>query len=96
MKILVNGDSREIGENATVADLIAELGLAGKRIAVELNKEILPLPNTQPSGCKPTTGWRSSKPSAAARTIFSRWPANNTARVYWSAPANTRIWKKPG
>lgn len=42
MKILVNGDSREIGENATVADLIAELGLAGKRIAVELNKEILP------------------------------------------------------
>ncbi|ATG88566.1 sulfur carrier protein ThiS [Methylomonas koyamae] len=42
MNILVNGDSREIGENATVADLIAELGLAGKRIAVELNKEILP------------------------------------------------------
>ncbi|OAI17323.1 thiazole synthase [Methylomonas koyamae] len=42
MRILVNGDSREIGENATVADLIAELGLAGKRIAVELNKEILP------------------------------------------------------
>ncbi len=42
MNILVNGDSREIGENATVADLITELGLAGKRIAVELNKEILP------------------------------------------------------
>ncbi len=42
MKIQVNGDNREVGENATVADVIADLGLTGKRIAVELNKEILP------------------------------------------------------
>ncbi|MGR8930076.1 MAG: sulfur carrier protein ThiS [Gammaproteobacteria bacterium] len=42
MKIQVNGDNREYGENSTVADVIADLGLAGKRIAVELNKEILP------------------------------------------------------
>ncbi|NOV32080.1 sulfur carrier protein ThiS [Methylomonas sp. ZR1] len=42
MKIQVNGDHREYGENATVADVIADLGLTGKRIAVELNKEILP------------------------------------------------------
>lgn len=42
MKILVNGDTREYGENCTVADVIADLGLTGKRIAVELNKEILP------------------------------------------------------
>ncbi len=42
MKIQVNGDIREYGEKSTVADVIADLGLAGKRIAVELNKEILP------------------------------------------------------
>lgn len=42
MKIQVNGDLREYGENAKVADVIADLGLGGKRIAVELNLEILP------------------------------------------------------
>ena len=42
MKIQVNGDTREVGENTTVAEVIADLGLAGKRIAVELNLEILP------------------------------------------------------
>jgi thiazole synthase len=42
MKIQVNGDNREYGENSTVADVIADLGLTGKRIAVELNREILP------------------------------------------------------
>ncbi len=42
MKIQVNGDSREYGDNITVADVIADLGLTGKRIAVELNMEILP------------------------------------------------------
>ena len=42
MKIQVNGDSREVGDRCTVADVIADLGLTGKRIAVELNLEILP------------------------------------------------------
>ncbi|MEY4210087.1 MAG: hypothetical protein RLZ92_466, partial [Pseudomonadota bacterium] len=42
MKVQVNGDSREYGDNCTVADVIADLGLTGKRIAVELNMEILP------------------------------------------------------
>lgn len=42
MKIYVNGDSREYGDNTSVADIVNDLGLAGKRIAVELNKEILP------------------------------------------------------
>ncbi len=42
MKILVNGDTREYSEKNTVADVVADLGLSGKRIAVELNKEILP------------------------------------------------------
>lgn len=42
MKILVNGDTREYAENITVADVVADLGLTGKRIAVEFNKDILP------------------------------------------------------
>lgn len=42
MMIYVNGDTRDCAENSRVADLIAELGLNGKKIAVELNKEILP------------------------------------------------------
>jgi len=42
MRVFVNGEIRELAENATVADLVAELGLAEKKIAVELNKEIVP------------------------------------------------------
>lgn len=42
MNIVVNGDNREVGEKTTVANVIADLGLTGKRIAVELNREILP------------------------------------------------------
>lgn len=42
MKISVNGDSREYGDNTTVADIVTDLNLTGKRIAIELNKEILP------------------------------------------------------
>ncbi len=42
MNILVNGELKEFSNNSVVADVVAELGLENKRIAVELNKEILP------------------------------------------------------
>ncbi|WP_374086230.1 sulfur carrier protein ThiS [Methylomicrobium lacus] len=42
MNIIVNGAMRECAEHSTVAALIAELDLTGKKIAVELNQEILP------------------------------------------------------
>lgn len=42
MKIYVNGDIREYGEDAAVADIVADLELTEKRIAIEFNKEILP------------------------------------------------------
>jgi len=43
LSILVNGQPRELAPNAaTVADLVSELGLAGKRIAIERNGEIVP------------------------------------------------------
>lgn len=42
MIIYVNGETRDCAENSKVADVVAELGLTGKKIAIELNKEILP------------------------------------------------------
>lgn len=42
MRIYVNGDTRTLSKNLTLAELIGELQLTGKRIAVELNKEIVP------------------------------------------------------
>jgi thiazole synthase len=42
MMIVVNGESREYTEQTRVADVIADMGLTGKKIAIELNKEILP------------------------------------------------------
>jgi len=42
MIIYVNGNVREYSDNNRVADVIADLGLKGRKIAVELNKEILP------------------------------------------------------
>lgn len=41
MKLQVNGNEIEVAENATVADLIIQLGLEKKRIAVELNQQII-------------------------------------------------------
>ena len=42
MNIIVNGEPRKFADNSVVADIVNELGLQGKRIAVELNKEIIP------------------------------------------------------
>lgn len=42
MQALINGKPMNLSAGATVADLLRELGLADKRVAVELNGEILP------------------------------------------------------
>lgn len=42
MNVFVNGDARELAEGTTVAALVATLDLAGRRIAVEVNEEIVP------------------------------------------------------
>lgn len=42
MQIQVNGEAQEISEDATLNDLIEQLQLVGKRIAIELNLEIIP------------------------------------------------------
>lgn len=42
MRITLNGREEDIENGATVADLIALSGLAGKRVAIEINREIVP------------------------------------------------------
>lgn len=40
IEISLNGEKRQV-ESSTVAELISELSLAGRRVAVELNKNIV-------------------------------------------------------
>ncbi|HVP30834.1 MAG TPA: sulfur carrier protein ThiS [Myxococcota bacterium] len=40
--IVVNGERRAIGAGRTIADLLAELGLAGRRVAVAVNRSVVP------------------------------------------------------
>jgi sulfur carrier protein len=40
--VTVNGALRRIGERETIADLLVQMGLTGKRVAVERNGEIVP------------------------------------------------------
>lgn len=42
MQIQVNGEPMEMGENATVGQLIQKMELEGKRLAVEVNEDIVP------------------------------------------------------
>jgi sulfur carrier protein len=42
IELVVNGQPRQIASGATVKDLIAALGLAGKPVAVERNREVVP------------------------------------------------------
>ena len=38
----MNDEPRELSEGATVADLVAALGLGPRRIAVEVNRAVVP------------------------------------------------------
>lgn len=40
--VSINGDSRQFKQPFSIAELIAEMGYAGKRIALERNGEIVP------------------------------------------------------
>ncbi len=42
MELTVNGETRQLTQPLSVAQLVAELGMAERRIALELNGEILP------------------------------------------------------
>lgn len=42
IEITVNGESRQVPSALTVAGLIGWLGLTGQRVAVELNRQVVP------------------------------------------------------
>jgi len=42
MQIVLNGSRRDIPEDLSASQLIADLGLADKRLALEVNQEIVP------------------------------------------------------
>ena len=42
MEITLNGESREIPDDISAAGLIEMLNLSGKRLAMEVNREIVP------------------------------------------------------
>jgi sulfur carrier protein len=42
LKITLNGTESQVDEGIRMADLVAQLGLGGQRIAVEVNAELVP------------------------------------------------------
>lgn len=40
--IRVNGEDRQVPDGHSVADLLADLGLGDRRVAVERNREVIP------------------------------------------------------
>lgn len=42
MEIFVNGTARQVRDGYSIADLIEEMAVAGKRVAVEVNLTIVP------------------------------------------------------
>ena len=42
MRLFINGEGKEYSNVTTLAQLIAEFGMKGDRVAVELNRDIVP------------------------------------------------------
>lgn len=42
MRILLNGEQRQVASDCTLADLLTTLELRDKRFAVEINEELVP------------------------------------------------------
>jgi thiamine biosynthesis protein ThiS len=42
MKLVINGEDRTFSSISTLSDLLSQLGLKADRVAVELNRELVP------------------------------------------------------
>ena len=42
MRLILNGEARELARSATLAEMVGELGLDPRKVAVERNLEIVP------------------------------------------------------
>lgn len=41
VEAIVNGEARSLRDGTTISDLISEIGLAGRRVAVEINRNVV-------------------------------------------------------
>ncbi|MCX8049035.1 MAG: sulfur carrier protein ThiS [Methylohalobius sp.] len=74
--VIVNGESRQIQAGATLADLLAELGFLGQRIAVELNRRIIPHGHYEETALKGRRSGRNC--SCHRRGAADRGPADHS------------------
>ncbi|MGZ4790089.1 MAG: sulfur carrier protein ThiS [Terriglobales bacterium] len=52
MRLVINGEQRELPDLPTLAALVEHLGLKADRLAVELNRDIVPRANWQSTSLK--------------------------------------------
>ncbi|MDG2306543.1 MAG: sulfur carrier protein ThiS [Candidatus Binatia bacterium] len=45
MEIQLNGEPRDVRDDSSLTDLLEVLGLGSRRVAVELNRDIVPRPS---------------------------------------------------
>jgi len=57
MKIICNGEEREIASGSTVAELIADLGLKAGNVVVECNGRLLNRMNIKDTSWKMVPSW---------------------------------------
>jgi thiamine biosynthesis protein ThiS len=57
MTVTINGESREIPDGLSVADLLGHLGLAFDRVAIERNRDILPRAQWRETAVKPSDSY---------------------------------------
>ena len=42
MEIILNGAAKQVPQQSSIKDLLAEIGVLGERVAIELNQEVVP------------------------------------------------------
>jgi len=42
MRLIINGDARDFSDELTLSGLVEQLGMKAERVAIELNRDIVP------------------------------------------------------
>ena len=53
IQVVINGEPREVPDGLNIAALLAHLGIASERVAIERNRDILPRANWQATLVQP-------------------------------------------
>jgi len=52
MRLKINGEPKDVAGVSTLADLVVHLAMKGDRVAIELNREIVPRTNWEATALK--------------------------------------------